>query len=78
MRHEDVNFSRLDVMVFNIICTQMTCLQEYVRGPNQALRKKRQDEGFKGKKLPGDSTTTAACYKNPVQSLDHPKLWHKI
>ena len=58
----------------NVACNyqlkyEVISAQEYVRGPNQALRKKRQDEGFRGKKLPTDTTSAssaAAAYKKSL------------
>ena len=58
----------------NVACNyqlkyELISAQEYVRGPNQALRKKRQDEGFRGKKLPTDTTSAssaAAAYKKSL------------
>ena len=61
---------------------ELISAQEYVRGPNQALRKKRQDEGFRGKKIQADtapaSPAAAVCTNSLViiqsKSVTSPSL----
>ena len=71
----------------NVACNyqlkyELISSQEYVRGPNQALRKKRQDEGFRGKKIQADtapaSPAAAVCTNSLViiqsKSVTSPSL----